>query len=115
MFQRTLQRRCVLASKQVQRLFFSEASDACLAQGSDTRAALAYIHEGDTIIIDAGSTNIALAEVLPVGFGLYVIAGSVPAALELSRAGYESYWWEGPEHSLALIGQTAIKTLERPR
>ena len=79
------------------------------------RAALAYIHEGDTIIIDAGSTTLALAQVLPGQFrSLYIITSSVPAALELSRAGYEILLVGGQvrNHSLALIGPTAIKTLE---
>ena len=79
------------------------------------RAALAYIHEGDTIIIDAGSTTLALAQVLPGQFrSLYIITSSVPAALELSRARYEILLVGGQvrNHSLALIGPTAIKTLE---
>jgi len=79
------------------------------------RAALAYIHDGDTIIMDAGSTTLALAQVLPSQFrSLYVITSSVPAAIELSRAGYEILLVGGQvrNHSLALIGPTAIKTLE---
>jgi DeoR family transcriptional regulator of aga operon/DeoR family fructose operon transcriptional repressor len=79
------------------------------------RAAMAYIHDGDTIIIDAGSTTLALAQVLPSQFrSLYVITSSVPAALELSRAGYEILLVGGQvrNHSLPLIGPTAIKTLE---
>ena len=78
-------------------------------------AALAYIHEGDTIILDAGSTTLALAEVLPGRFrSLYIITNSVPAALELSQAGYEILLVGGQvrNHSLALIGPAAIKTLE---
>ena len=78
-------------------------------------AALAYIHEGDTIILDAGSTTLALAQILPSRFrSLYVITNSVPAALELSQAGYEILLVGGQvrNHSLALIGPAAIKTLE---
>lgn len=78
-------------------------------------AALSHIREGDTVILDAGSTTLALAQVLPSRFrSLYIITSSVPAALELSQAGYEILLVGGQvrNHSLALIGPTAIKTLE---
>lgn len=77
--------------------------------------ALNYIHEGDTIILDAGSTTLSLARALQGKFrSLYVITNSVPAALELSRAGYEILLVGGQvrNHSLALIGPVAVKTLE---
>lgn len=79
------------------------------------RAALEYIHEGDTIILDAGSTTLSLASALVGKFqSLYVLTSSVPAALELSRAGYELLLVGGQvrNHSLALIGPTAVRTLE---
>ena len=78
-------------------------------------AALSYIREGDTIIIDTGSTTVALAQI-PIGSfrSLYLITSSVPAALEVSQARYEILLIGGQvrNHSLALIGPTAIKTLE---
>lgn len=79
------------------------------------RTALEYIHEGDTIILDAGSTTLSLASALVGKFqSLYVLTSSVPAALELSRAGYELLLVGGQvrNHSLALIGPTAVRTLE---
>jgi DeoR/GlpR family transcriptional regulator of sugar metabolism len=79
------------------------------------RAALEYIHEGDTIILDAGSTTLSLASALVGKFqSLYVITSSVPAALELSHAGYELLLVGGEvrDHSLALIGPAAVRTLE---
>jgi DeoR family transcriptional regulator, fructose operon transcriptional repressor len=53
-------------------------------------AALSYIRESDTIIIDAYSSTVALAQI-PIGRfrSLYIITSSVPAALEVSQAGYE--------------------------
>ncbi len=61
-----------------------------LPKSAIASAALAYIHEGDTIILDAGSTTLALAQILPSRIrSLYVITNSVPAALVLSQAGYE--------------------------
>jgi DeoR family transcriptional regulator of aga operon/DeoR family fructose operon transcriptional repressor len=77
--------------------------------------ALNYIHEGDTIVLDAGSTTLSLARALQGRLrSLYVITNSVPAALELSRAGYEILLIGGQvrNHSLALIGPVAVKTLE---
>jgi hypothetical protein len=46
------------------------------------------IKDGDTIILDAGTTTLALAQLLkdPVK-SIFVITCSVPAALELSSAG----------------------------
>ena len=78
-------------------------------------AALSYIREGDTIIIDTGSTTVALAQI-PIGRfrSLYISTSSVPAALEVSQARYEILLVgvQVRNHSLALIGPTAIKTLE---
>jgi DeoR/GlpR family transcriptional regulator of sugar metabolism len=78
-------------------------------------AALNYIHEGDTVIIDAGSTTLALARALVGKFhSLYVITISVPVALELSQVGHEILLVGGQvrNHSLALIGPIAVKTLQ---
>jgi DeoR/GlpR family transcriptional regulator of sugar metabolism len=79
------------------------------------RTALEHIHEGDTIILDAGSTTLSLASALVGKFqSLYVITSSVPAALELARAGYELLLVGGQirSYSLALIGGAAVRTLE---
>jgi DeoR/GlpR family transcriptional regulator of sugar metabolism len=79
------------------------------------RTALDYVHEGDTIILDAGSTTLCLASTLVGKFqSLYVITSSVPAALELARAGYELLLVGGQvrNYSLALIGAAAVRTLE---
>jgi DeoR/GlpR family transcriptional regulator of sugar metabolism len=95
--------------------FFQKLNMRSLPKNTIAAAALAYIHEGDTIILDAGSTTLALAEVLPGRFrSLYIITNSVPAALELSQAGYEILLVGGQvrNHSLALIGPAAVKTLE---
>jgi DeoR/GlpR family transcriptional regulator of sugar metabolism len=95
--------------------FFQKLNMRSSPKNTIAAAALAYIHEGDTIILDAGSTTLALAEVLPGRFrSLYIITNSVPAALELSQAGYEILLVGGHvrNHSLALIGPAAIKTLE---
>src|SRR6516225_10901558 len=85
------------------------------AKDAIAQLALNYIHEGDTIILDAGSTTLSLTRALQGKLrSLYVITNSIPAALELSRAGYEILLIGGQvrNHSLALIGPTAIKTLE---
>ena len=58
----------------------------------------------------------ALAKVLPGRFrSLYIITSSVPAALELSKAAYEILLVGGQvrNHSLALIGPVAVKTISQ--
>jgi len=53
-------------------------------------AALEYIQDGDTIMLDAGTTTLALAQVLKEQIkNVFVITCSVPVALELSSAGYD--------------------------
>ena len=53
-------------------------------------AALEYIQDGDTIILDAGTTTLAFAQVLKEQIkNVFVITCSVPVALELSSAGYD--------------------------
>ena len=82
------------------------------AKDAIAQLALNYIHEGDTIILDAGSTTLALARALQGKLrSLYVITNSIPAALELSRAGYEILLIGGQvrSHSLALIGRKSTR------
>jgi DeoR family transcriptional regulator of aga operon/DeoR family fructose operon transcriptional repressor len=79
------------------------------------RAAIEQIHEGDTIILDGGTTTLSLAAALVGRFrSLFVITNSVPASLELARAGYELLLVGGQvrNHSLTLIGPVAVRTLE---
>jgi DeoR/GlpR family transcriptional regulator of sugar metabolism len=79
------------------------------------RAAIERIHEGDTIILDGGTTTLSLAAALVGRFrSLFVITNSVPASLELARAGYELLLVGGQvrNHSLTLIGPVAVRTLE---
>jgi DeoR/GlpR family transcriptional regulator of sugar metabolism len=77
-------------------------------------AALEHIREGDALILDAGSTTLALARVMRGQFRhLTVITSSVPIALELAHAGWDLILVGGQvrEHSLALIGPVAVNTL----
>ncbi|MFC1463845.1 MAG: DeoR/GlpR family DNA-binding transcription regulator [Candidatus Brachytrichaceae bacterium NZ_4S206] len=78
-------------------------------------AALEYICEGDALILDAGSTTLALAKAMLGRFRhLTVVTSSVPIALELAHAGWDLILTGGQvrEHSLALIGPAAVNTLE---
>jgi DeoR/GlpR family transcriptional regulator of sugar metabolism len=83
------------------------------------QAALNLINEGDSIILDAGTTTFALAQALAVSRlkSVFVITNSLTAALELSKAGYEVLVAGGlvRNHSLALIGGAAVKALENHR
>jgi DeoR/GlpR family transcriptional regulator of sugar metabolism len=79
------------------------------------QAAANHIHEGDSVILDSGTTTLALAKVLVGKFrSLFVITNSVPAALELTRAGYELLLVGGQvrNHSMALLGPMGLTNLE---
>ena len=81
-------------------------------------AAHNYIKEGDTIILDAGTTTLALAERLRSHIkSAFIITCSVPAALELSSAGYDILLLGGTvrNKSLALLGRETLTIIERYR
>jgi DeoR family transcriptional regulator of aga operon/DeoR family fructose operon transcriptional repressor len=78
-------------------------------------AAMQYIKEGDTLILDAGSTTLALAQLIKHQFRrLFIITCSIPVALELSDTSWELLLVGGQvrHHSLALIGPAGVTTLE---
>jgi DeoR family transcriptional regulator of aga operon/DeoR family fructose operon transcriptional repressor len=82
------------------------------------RAALEYIQDGDTIILDAGTTVLTLAQLLKEQIkSAFIITCSVPAALELSTAGYDILLLGGMvrNKSLALLGRETLTILERYR
>lgn len=78
-------------------------------------AALELIHDGDTIILDAGSTTLALARLLPGRKRqLTVITNALPILAELSAAsGLELIALGGivRRHSLALVGPQTVAAL----
>jgi DeoR/GlpR family transcriptional regulator of sugar metabolism len=79
-------------------------------------AALGYIKDGDTIILDAGSTTLALAQLLKEQVkSAFIITCSVPVALELSSAGYDILLLGGfvRNKSLALLGRETLAILDR--
>jgi DeoR/GlpR family transcriptional regulator of sugar metabolism len=81
-------------------------------------AAYSYIKDGDTIMLDAGTTTLALAEYLKIHIkSAFIITCSVPAALELSSAGYDILLLGGTvrNKSLALLGRDTLTIIERYR
>ena len=81
-------------------------------------AALEYVQDGDTIILDAGTTTLALAQLLKEHVkSVFVITCSVPVALELSSAGYDILLLGGivRNKSLALLGRETLRIIERYR
>src|SRR6202007_2620974 len=81
-------------------------------------AALGYIKDGDTIILDAGTSTLALAQLLKErAMSVFVITCSVPAALELSSGGYDILLLGGMirNKSLALLGRETLRIIERYR
>jgi DeoR/GlpR family transcriptional regulator of sugar metabolism len=81
-------------------------------------AALGYIKDGDTIILDAGTTTLSLAQLLKEQVkSAFIITCSVPVALELSSAGYDILLLGGivRNKSLALLGRETLTILDRYR
>ena len=81
-------------------------------------AALEYIQDGDTVLLGAGTTTLALAQLLKEQVkSVFVITCSVPAALELSSGGYAILLLGGMvrNKSLALLGPETLTILERYR
>lgn len=78
-------------------------------------AALELIHDGDTLILDAGSTTLALARLLPRRRRrLTVITNALPILAELTAAeGFELIALGGivRRHSLAMVGPQAVAAL----
>jgi DeoR/GlpR family transcriptional regulator of sugar metabolism len=95
--------------------FLEELQKQTTAKKLIAEAAVNYINEGDSIILDAGTTTFLLAQALVGKFkSLLVITNSLPAALELSKAGYKILLMGGEmlSHSLALTGPMAVNNLE---
>lgn len=79
------------------------------------QTALEYIEEGDSLILDAGTTTFTLARLLKPHFrSLYIITNSVPIASELAETRWEVLLTGGQvrQHSMALIGPATVRTLE---
>ena len=95
--------------------FLEELQTQATAKKLIAQAAVDYIKEGDSIILDAGTTTFWLAQALAGKFkSLLVITNSLPAALELSKAGYKILLIGGEvlNHSLALTGPITVNNLE---
>jgi DeoR/GlpR family transcriptional regulator of sugar metabolism len=98
------------------RSFLERARLHQLAKRAIAAAALEYIKDGDTIILDAGTTTLALAQLMKEEVkSAFVITCSVPVALELSSAGYDILLLGGMvrNKSLALLGRDTLTILDR--
>lgn len=87
------------------------------AKGAIAAAALRFVSDGDTLILDAGSSTLALARALRGrAANLTIITNSFPVVAELSdEPGCELITLGGSvrPHSLATIGPLAVAGLER--
>lgn len=84
------------------------------AKRAIAQRALVWVHEGESIILDAGSTTLALARLIRRHRKrLVVITNSIPVALELAGSGLEVLLLGGHlrHHSLAMIGPVTVETL----
>jgi DeoR family transcriptional regulator, fructose operon transcriptional repressor len=79
------------------------------------RVAVELIEEGDSLILDAGSTTQTLARAMKKRFrNLFILTNSTPIALELSETGWDILLLGGQvrHHSMALIGPATVRALE---
>ncbi len=87
------------------------------AKARIARAALQFVHDGDTLLLDAGTTTLALARRLRGHVGsLTVVTNSLPIVAELSgHAEVEVVSLGGSVrgHSLAMIGPLTVAGLAR--
>jgi DeoR/GlpR family transcriptional regulator of sugar metabolism len=100
------------------RSFLERAQEHHREKWAIAAAASSYIKDGDTIMLDAGTTTLALAEYLKTHIkSAFIITCSVPAALELSSAGYDILLLGGTvrNKSLALLGRETLTIIERYR
>jgi DeoR family transcriptional regulator, fructose operon transcriptional repressor len=80
------------------------------------KAATELIHDGDTIILDAGSTTLSLARHLRGRRrNLTIITNSLPVMAELSNSDYDMVALGGMfrQHSLAMIGPLTVANLSK--
>ena len=84
---------------------------------SIAEAALGLVHDGDTLILDAGSTTLALARLLPQHKKrLTVVTNSLPVVTELVDVpDFDLIVLGGPvrKHSLAVAGPLSLENLRR--
>jgi DeoR/GlpR family transcriptional regulator of sugar metabolism len=100
------------------RSFLERTSQHLREKRAIAAAALEYIKDGDTIILDAGTTTLALAQLLKQHVkSAFIITCSVPVALEVSSAGYDILLLGGMirNKSLALLGRETLWMLDRYR
>ena len=100
------------------RSFLERAQEHRREKWAIAAAAYNYIKDGDTIMLDAGTSTLALAEYLKTHIkSAFIITCSVPAALELSSAGYDILLLGGTvrNKSLALLGRETLTIIERYR
>lgn len=87
------------------------------AKAAIARAALAFVHDGDTVLLDAGTSTLALARRLRGGPGsLTVVTNSVPIVAELAQHDDIEVVALGGlvrGHSLAMIGPLTVAALAR--
>lgn len=81
-------------------------------------AALAYVPEGGTVLLDSGTTTQALAEILPGGGELTVVTNSAPLALTLATRPALNLLMIGGRvrgRTLANVDEWALRALDELR
>lgn len=103
-------------SKAYEPPFESRAADAATEKAHIARATVDLLHEKETVVLDSGSTVLAVARAIRGrGLGLTVITPSVPVALELSDEPNTTVLLTGGmlrPGELSLIGPEAESTFD---
>lgn len=84
------------------------------AKRAVAQAAFAELHTGESVILDGGSTTLALARIIRRSRKrVVVLTNSIPVALELADSSLEVLLLGGQfqHHSLAMTGPAAVATL----
>jgi DeoR family transcriptional regulator of aga operon/DeoR family fructose operon transcriptional repressor len=91
--------------------FIEKAQMNSAAKLAIAEAAAAQVADGDALVLDAGTTTLALARILKTRFErLTVITSSIPIAMELAETRFDVLLLGGHvrQHSLAIVGPAAV-------
>lgn len=98
--------------------FSGRVDEDAAGKAAIAASALDFVHPGDAIVIDAGTTCLALALALPASFAGKIITHSVPVlqrTLSLSAARTIGMGGELLHDSQAFVGEAAVDTLKSLR
>ncbi|MET1415285.1 DeoR/GlpR family DNA-binding transcription regulator [Roseibium sp. HPY-6] len=91
--------------------FSVRAGEGCDRKEALARSALSLLKPRDCVFLDVGSTNVALAELLPTDLELTIVTNSLPVGMALmGRPGLKLFMLGGPVNS-QVGGVTGARTV----